>query len=72
MGGHHLILGELVITSPVNDWPIRMTNDTRQKIARFLVQEKGYAREDVHPRNPLTVSAGDRKGRLWVDFMVTV
>jgi hypothetical protein len=27
----------------------------RQKIARFLVQEKGYAREDVHPRNPLTV-----------------
>lgn len=72
MGGHHLILGEIedYITGEI----LADTHDERyrQKIARFLVLEKGYAREDVHPRNPLTVSAGDRKGRLWVDFAVTV
>jgi hypothetical protein len=72
MGGHHLILGE--IGDFITGERLADTHDERyrQKIARFLVQEKGYAREDVRPRNPLTVSAGDRKGRLWVDFTVTV
>jgi hypothetical protein len=72
MGGHHLILGE--IEDYITGERLADTHDERyrQKIARFLVQEKGYAREVVHPRNPLTVSAGNRKGRLWVDFAVTV
>ncbi len=72
MGGHHLILGEVddFITGEI----LADTHDERyrQKIARFLVLKKGYAKMDIHPRNLLTVAAGNRKGRLWVDFTVTV
>ena len=44
----------------------------RQKIARFLALEKGYPKTDIHPRQPLIVAAGSRKGRLVVDFTVMV
>ncbi|MBC2711974.1 MAG: type I restriction enzyme HsdR N-terminal domain-containing protein [Desulfosarcina sp.] len=72
MGGHHLILGKIddFITGEV----LADTHDERyrQKIARILVTDKGYAKADIHPRNPLIVAAGNRKGHLWVDFTVTV
>ncbi|BBO91888.1 type I restriction enzyme HsdR N-terminal domain-containing protein [Desulfosarcina ovata] len=72
MGGHHLILGTLrdFITDDVVD----DTHDERyrQKIARFLVSEKGYRKAEIHPHHPLVVAAGDRRGRLWVDYTVTV
>jgi hypothetical protein len=72
MSGHHLIMGELedFITGEI----LEDTHDERyrQKIARFLVLEKGYAKTDIHPRQPLIVAAGSRKGRLVVDFIVVV
>jgi hypothetical protein len=72
MGGHHLILGELgdFITGEL----LADTHDERyrQKIARFLVIDKGYAKGDIHPRNPMIVAAGSRKGSLMLDFTVTV
>jgi hypothetical protein len=72
MGGHHLILGDIkdFITGDI----LVDTHDERyrQKIARFLVLEKGYAKNDIHPRQPLIVAAGSRKGRLTVDFTVVV
>jgi hypothetical protein len=72
MGGHHLILGTLqdVITGELLD----DTHDERyrQKIARFLMNDKDYLKPDIQPRNLLIVAAGDRRGRLWVDFLVTV
>lgn len=72
MGGHHLILGEL--DDFISGEMLADTHDERyrQKIARFLVTDKGYAKADIHPRNRLTVAAGHRRGQLWVDFMVTV
>jgi hypothetical protein len=72
MGGHHLILGELgdYITGEM----LADTHDERyrQRIARLLVVDKGYAKADIHPRSPLIVAAGNRKGRLVLDFRVTV
>jgi hypothetical protein len=72
MGGHHLIMGELedYLTGEL----LADTHDERyrQKIARLLVEEKGYARADILPRKPLIVTAGNRKGRLSVDFIVMV
>jgi hypothetical protein len=72
MGGHHLIMGTL--DDYLTGESLEDTHDERyrQKIARFLVEEKGYAKADISPRNPLDVSAGSRKGRLWVDFLVSV
>lgn len=72
MAGHHLILGELgdFISGEI----LADTHDERyrQKISRFLVVDRGYAKADIHPRNRMIVVAGDRKGRLMLDFAVTV
>jgi len=72
MGGHHLILGELedYVTGEV----LADTHDERyrQKIARFLVEEKGYTKADIAPRKSLVVAAGPRKGQLKVDFTIAV
>lgn len=72
MAGHHLILGEIADFITGEMLPDTHDERYRQKIARFLVTHKGYAKSDIHPRNLLIVSAGNRKGRLWVDFTVTV
>lgn len=70
MAGHHLILGELkdFITG-------RMLADTldercRQQIARLLVEQKGYRKQDIETRRPLVVQADDRKARVNIDFVV--
>ncbi len=70
MDGHHLILGAL--DDFITGERLLDTHDERyrQKIARFLVNGKGYAKSEIQPRNLLTVRAGNRKGRLWVDFLV--
>ena len=72
MTGHHLIMGELedYLTGDV----LADTHDERyrQKIARFLVEKKGYAKGDIVARIPLIVAAGNRKGRLSVDFAIAV
>ncbi len=72
MGGHHLILGEL--GDFISGEMLADTHDERyrQKIARFLVSDKGYAKADIHPRNLMVVAAGNRKGRLMLDFTVTI
>ena len=70
MDGHHLILGAL--DDFITGERLQDTHDERyrQKIARLLVHGKGYAKTQIQPRNSLTVSAGSRKGHLWVDFLV--
>ncbi len=70
MKDHHLILGE------TTDWltgevlPDTLDERLRQKIARFLVEEKGHARADVRPRVPVLARAGDREALVAVDFAV--
>jgi hypothetical protein len=68
--GHHLILGELddlITGNTIND-----THDERhrQKIAQLLVHQKGYLRADITPRQNLTVTAGDRRATVKVDFVI--
>lgn len=70
MGGHHLVLGELndYLTGEV----LEDSHDERyrQKIARLLVESRGYPRESVHPRFRLRVTVGDRVAVIPVDFLV--
>lgn len=72
MTGHHLILGEL--TDAVTGETLEDTHDERyrQKIARILLSERGFSRDEITPRVPLTVAAGNRRGRIRVDFLVAV
>lgn len=72
MTGHHLILGELddfITGETIND-----TDDERyrQKIARLLVNHKGYLKSDIEPRRKLMVKADDREAIVKIDFVINV
>ena len=72
MAGHHLILGELVdfITGDI----LKDTHDERyrQKLARLLVEKKGYRKKEIEPRFDLLVKAGKNKAIVKVDFVITL
>ena len=70
MKGHHLILGELV--DFISGEVLKDTHDERyrQKIARLLVNQKGYAKADIEPRKALVVQADDKRAVLKVDFVI--
>ena len=52
--------------------PLRDTHDERyrQKLARLLVEEKGYLKSDIFPRMELLVHAGNKRASLKIDFGV--
>lgn len=72
MDGHHLILGE--IDDFISGETIKDTHDERyrQKIARLLVNQKGYLKKDVEPRRSLLVQAGDSRAMVKIDFLIEV
>ncbi len=72
VNGHHLILGQCrdFITGKV--LPDTHDERYRQKLARFLVQEKGYLKSEITPRCPITVEAGEKRARITIDFKVTL
>ena len=72
MTGHHLVLGEL--TDAITGELLEDSHDERyrQEIARILMADKGFSKDEISPRIPLTVAAGKRRGRIRVEFMVRV
>jgi hypothetical protein len=70
MTGHHLILGER--TDIITGETIPDTHDERyrQKIARLLINHKGYRKQDIKPRNDLQVQAGEKRAIVMVDFLI--
>jgi hypothetical protein len=68
--GHHLIMGKLedALTGDLLD----DTHDERyrQRLIRILLEEKGYARQDLTSRHELIVGADSHRGRLAVDLLV--
>ncbi len=73
MNGHHLILGELqdLISGKI----LKDTHDERyrQKLARLLIENKGYLKTDITPRCEVIARAGQEKSaRLKVDFKVSL
>ncbi len=69
---HHLVLGELsdYLTGEI----IADTHDERyrQKVARLLVEDKGYAKEQIAPRLRHLVEVDGRRQQMTVDFAVSV
>lgn len=70
MGGHHLILGKLTdfLTGEVLD--DTLDERYRQKIARWLVERKGYAAQEIEPRRELMLQAGHRRAFIKIDLLV--
>jgi len=70
MNGHHLILGRLTdfLTGEVLD--DTLDERYRQKIARWLVEQKGYHPGEIEPRRDLLLQAGQRRAVIKIDFVV--
>lgn len=72
MAGHHLILGELrdLITGET----LEDTHDERLKqgIAALLVDRKGFNRNEIRPRWPLTLRAGEKCAIINIDFGIAI
>ena len=72
MVGHHLILGELqdIITNET----LQDTHDERlrQGLAELLVEKKGFLRNDIRPRWPLTLRADEKCAVITIDFGVFI
>ncbi|MBS3809071.1 MAG: type I restriction enzyme HsdR N-terminal domain-containing protein [Desulfobacterales bacterium] len=70
MGTQHLILGkttDFITGSTVTD-----THDerARQKIAQFLVREKGYEKTEISPRVTLPLELEGKTGNVQIDFVL--
>jgi hypothetical protein len=72
MAGHHLILGER--TDFITGETIIDTHDERyrQKIARLLINHKGYQKNDIQPRKDLLVQAGENRAVIKIDFLINL
>ena len=72
MSTQHLILGKTV--DFITGQTITDTIDERakQKIARFLVEKKGYSKQDIEVRRAMEVTVDGDKGWVKVDFVITV
>lgn len=72
MSGHHLILGEL--TDCITGETLTDTHDERfrQKIARLLLEQKGYPGHTLTPRYPLTIRAGGKCAQVPVTLIARV
>jgi hypothetical protein len=70
MSGHHLILGKLTdfLTGEVLD--DTLDERYRQKIARWLVEQKRYDPQEIEPRRDLLLQADQRRAVIKVDFVV--
>lgn len=69
---HHLVLGEL--TDFITGEVLEDTHDERfrQQLARFLVAEKKFAKDDITPRVKLLAQAGKNRAIVPVDFKITL
>ena len=72
MGGHHLVLGEIrdYLTGEI----LTDTHDERyrQNIARFLVEQKGYIKEDLKPRVPIDLEIDGKQAIIKLDLVVCI
>lgn len=72
MNGHHLILGEL--RDFITGKTLTDTHDERyrQKLARFLVQQRGFARQELKPRQFIRLNIDGRQEPAVVDLAVEI
>jgi len=70
MSSRHLILGS--ITDFITGRKVDDTADeqVRQKIAKFLVEKKGYQKEDIDTRRKIKVTVDGNAGETKVDFII--
>ncbi len=72
MGTSHLVLGEL--TDYLTGQTLPDTHDERliQKISRFVVEDKGFSKNEILTRRKLSLSVGGKTGTVTVHFIIRI
>lgn len=70
MDGHHLILGQLNDYITGETLPDTHDERYRQKLARLLVRQGGFAKSEIRPRMEITATAGSKRALLKADLVV--
>ena len=72
MTGHHLILGKM--TDFLTGKTIDDSHDERlrQKVAKYLVQEKGYDKSDIRSGEKILVRCGENSALVPLDFRISI
>lgn len=70
MCAHELVLGEIVDFITGETLVDTIDERARQGIARFLVQEKGYLKEQIQPRRQVTIDVDGNRGTFTIDFVI--
>ena len=68
--GHHLVLGELIDFVTGETLPDTHDERYRQQLARLLVAQKGYFKNQIQPRFELRVAAENKQAILKIDVVV--
>jgi len=71
MNSHRLILGETLDLITGKIVPDTLDERYRQKLARLLVDNLGYAKSEIESNRELLVRAGDQCAILKIDYIVT-
>lgn len=69
---HELILGSIKDFITGETLPDTLDERARQKIARFLVEDKGYEKSDIRRRVTIPLEVDGDKGISIIDYIVTV
>ncbi len=69
---HHLVLGELKDFLTGKTIEDNHDERLRQKLARFLVEDKNYPKENITGNIKLRVNAGEKKANVRVDFKIHI
>ena len=72
MDGHHLILGQLNDFITGEMLPETHDERYRQKLARLLVHQGGFAKNEIRPRMEITATAGTKRALLKADLVVII
>ncbi len=70
--GHHLILGELVDFITGKTIPDTHDERYRQKMARLLVEDKGYFKKEIESGCGILIKAENKQAMVKIDFKVTL
>jgi hypothetical protein len=72
MSPHELILGETVDFITGETLVDTIDERARQKIARFLVENKGYSKGEIQARRKITLDVDGNRGTFTVNFVIRV
>jgi hypothetical protein len=72
VNGHHLILGELRDFVTGKTLPDTHDERYRQKLARFLLEQRGFARQEIKPRRFIRLNIDGREEPAVVDLAVEI